>query len=69
MAGKSSQRNASQAGAQEATAQPQAQTGPSTMPTATDRLTQLKQLADLRKSGVLNETEFEQEKQRILQGN
>jgi hypothetical protein len=33
---------------------------------APDRVTQLKMLADLRASGVLNDQEFETEKQRIL---
>lgn len=32
-----------------------------------DRVTQLKELAELRSSGVLTEEEFEREKQRILQ--
>jgi hypothetical protein len=37
-------------------------------PATTDRVTQLKELAALRDSGILTDAEFEQEKQRILGG-
>jgi hypothetical protein len=36
--------------------------------TTTDKLTQLKTLADLRDSGALTEAEFELEKHKVLQG-
>ena len=41
---------------------------PAAASSSTDRIAQLKELGELRDSGVLTEDEFQQEKQRILSG-
>jgi hypothetical protein len=69
-----SNRAMAQQQAQGQEAQPQTQASPPPPPpapaaatsAATDRITQLKQLAELRDSGALTQEEFDKEKARIL---
>jgi hypothetical protein len=62
-----SRRQASRWSQQDA-AQQQYSEQPSAAPSADDRLQQLKELGELRSSGVLTEAEFEAQKAKILAG-
>ena len=59
-------RRRGQGNAQDASSQQYPQ--PATTDPSSQRMTQLKQLGQLRESGVVTEEEFQQEKQRILSG-
>jgi hypothetical protein len=61
-----SRRQASRWSQQDATEQYSEQ--PSAPPSADDRLQQLKELGELKSSGVLTEAEFEEQKAKILAG-